>query len=105
MSNGGPHTGSSMCVGERDVYDVESGSTPCRSAVISAITLNEEPGWRWPWAARLNFDLPYATEEAMATMSPLRGSIVTIAGDGPMSPILSLIAWRASCCFFRSIVV
>src|SRR3954468_15629724 len=99
MSNGGPHTGSSMCVGERDVYDVESGSTPSRSAVSSAMTLKEEPGWRWPWAARLNFDLPYSCEDAIATMSPLRGSMETIAEDGPTLPMVLAIAARASFCF------
>ena len=69
--------------------------------------LNEEPGWRWPWAARLNVDLPFSAvaEEAIATMSPLRGSIETIAEDGPMPPSLFAIAARASCCFLRSIVV
>ena len=29
-------------------------STPWRSAAIITITLKVEPGWRWPWAARLN---------------------------------------------------
>ena len=84
---------------------MEFGFTPRRSAVSSIMILNEEPGWRWPWAARLNFDLPYSCEEAIATMSPLRGLIETIADDGPTLPMRSAIAARASCCFLRSIVV
>jgi hypothetical protein len=47
-----------MIVGDFDTYDVESGFTPMRSAVISAMTLNVEPGRRWPWAARLKLDWP-----------------------------------------------
>src|SRR5690349_1291196 len=106
MSNGAPQDdGSSMCVGDVDVYIVVSGFTPSRSAVISAITLNEDPGWRWPCAARLNCDLLYWPEEAIARMCPLAGSIVTIADDGPMSPIVFAIEVRASACFLRSIVV
>jgi len=68
MSNGAPHTGLSMWVGETEVYDVRSGSTPWRSAVMSAITLNDEPGCRWPCAARLNCDLPYLPDEAIVRM-------------------------------------
>ena len=37
-----------------EVYVVLSGSTPARIAAVSTIVLNAEPGWRWPWAARLN---------------------------------------------------
>ena len=41
---------------------------PLRSAVISTMTLNVEPGWRWPWAARLNCESPYLADEAIARM-------------------------------------
>ena len=79
---------------------------PRRSAVISAMTLNVEPGWRLPWAARLNFDVAYFCEDAMARMCPLFGSMLTSAADG--SPGLArrlAIAVRASRCSLRSIVV
>jgi len=51
-----PYLGSSNTVGDTDVYIVVFGFTPRRSAVISAKGLNEEPGWRSPWAARLNLE-------------------------------------------------
>jgi hypothetical protein len=38
-------------------------------------------------------------------MWPFLGSIVTMAEDGPTPASRPLIASRASCCFFRSIVV
>jgi hypothetical protein len=34
----------------------ESGLTPSRSAWASTNALNDDPGWRWPWVARLNCD-------------------------------------------------
>ena len=33
---------------------VELGLMPRRSASASTNGLNAEPGWRWPWVARLN---------------------------------------------------
>ena len=67
--------------------------------------LNAEPGCRWPWAARLNFDFAYSDEDAIARMSPFLGSIVTIADDGPMPARLSAIALRAHFWYLRLIVV
>ena len=68
--------------------------------------LNAEPGWRWPWAARLNFDLRVVlTSDAIARMSPFLGSIVTIADDGPTPARLSAIASRAHRWYLRLIVV
>jgi hypothetical protein len=36
-----------------ETYDVASGSTPFMTAAVSTNVLKAEPGWRWPWAARL----------------------------------------------------
>jgi hypothetical protein len=32
------------------------------------MTLNVDPGWRWPWAARLNFEFSYCDDDAIALM-------------------------------------
>ena len=43
-------------------------STFSRSAAISTMTLKVEPGWRLPWAARLNFEAEYSLDDAIALM-------------------------------------
>ena len=59
------------------------GSTPLRIAAVSTIVLKAEPGWRWPWAARLKRRSPYVPLDAIARIFPLFGSIATIAEAGP----------------------
>ena len=41
---------------------------PLRTAAVSTIVLNAEPGWRWPCAARLKVRSLYVPLEAIARM-------------------------------------
>ena len=51
-----------------------SGSIPCSIAAASTYGLNEDPGWRWASAAKLNWELAeYGVEEAIARMWPFVG--------------------------------
>ena len=59
------------------------GLMPDRMAAVSTIVLNAEPGWRWPWAARLKRRSLYVPLDAIALISPLWGSIEAIADAGP----------------------
>ena len=56
---------------------------PRATAVVSAITLNVEPGWRGPLVAKLNWLplLPGVTA-VITRIAPFRGSIETIADAG-----------------------
>ena len=44
------------------------GSIPARIAAVRTIVLNEEPGWRWPCAARLKVRSWYFVLDAIARM-------------------------------------
>jgi hypothetical protein len=51
-----------------ETYEVVFGFTPRLIAVVSTNVLNAEPGWRWPWAARLNCLPLYVELDAIALM-------------------------------------
>ena len=60
-----------------------SGLIPSRIASVRTKVLNEEPAWRRPWAARLNwmFFLP-GTTAVIARMAPFVGLMETSADAG-----------------------
>jgi hypothetical protein len=46
--------------------------------------LNDEPGWRWAWAAKLNWlSSEYRWVEASATILPFEGLTEASADAGP----------------------
>jgi hypothetical protein len=61
---------------------VVSGLIARSTAVVRAKVLNADPGWRCPWAARLNCASSYTPLEAIARTNPVFGSIETTAADG-----------------------
>jgi hypothetical protein len=85
---------------------VVDGAIPSRSAVASTKGLKEEPAWRSPWTARLNWLCRKLSPPYIATISPVRGRIATSAADGPDGSLRTdSIDRRASFCNRRSIVV
>ena len=89
----------------RDANVVE-GEIPSFKAVASTNGLNDEPAWRSPCTARLNWLSRKLSPPYMARISPVRGRIATSAAAGlPDSVNTDSIALRASSCSRRSIVV
>ena len=85
---------------------VVAGEIPSFNAVASTKGLNEEPGCRSPWTARLNWLWRKLSPPYIARISPVRGRTAASAADGPFGSFSTLwIAWRASFCSRRSIVV
>src|SRR3954453_8591903 len=84
--------------------NVVAGETPSFSAVASTNGLNDEPGWRSPCTARLNWLVWELRPPEIATTPPFMGLIATSAACGPvvLGSHLS-IASRASFCRPRSI--
>src|SRR4051794_2149543 len=94
------------CVKRPEAKLVVAGFMPALTAATSAMTLNADPGWRLASAARLNFEVAYFADDAIARMYPLDGSIDTIADEGaPRKSRLLAIAARAFFWRSRSIVV
>jgi hypothetical protein len=63
---------------------VVSGEIPSSRAVIRVKGLIEEPGWRWPWVARLKGAVSKSGPPIIALMPALRLSITTseaVAGE------------------------
>ena len=70
--------------------NVVCGEIPSWSAAASTNGLNDEPGCRSPWTARLNWLSRKLRPPYMASTRPSRGSIATSAADGmPFSPSTS----------------
>ena len=61
-----------------------AGEIPCRSAVASTKGLKDDPGWRSPWTARLNWLCRKLSPPYMASTSPVLGRIATSAAEGPL---------------------
>jgi len=79
---------------------------PCRKAVARTIGLNDEPGCRSAWVARLNWLRRKLVPPNITRTAPVLGSIATSAAAGPSSSGSTFsIASRASSCKPRSIVV
>ncbi len=86
--------------------NVVCGEIPSWSAAASTNGLNDEPGCRSPWTARLNWLSRKLRPPYMASTRPSRGSIATSAADGmPFSPSTSSTVRRARSWRSRSIVV
>src|ERR671932_2608894 len=82
------------------------GEIPSFNAVASTNGLNDEPGWRSPCTARLNWLCRKLSPPYIATISPVRGRIATSAADGPFGSVRTdSIALRALRCRLRSIVL
>ncbi len=79
---------------------------PSFSAVASTNGLNDDPGWRSPCTARLNWLVWKLRPPYIASTAPVEGLIATSAACGPvvLGSHLSTAA-RASFCSLRSIVV
>ena len=56
---------------------------PWSTAAVSTNGLNADPGWRSPWAARLNWLSSYVSDEAIARISPVSASVETRAAAAP----------------------
>src|SRR4030095_15239886 len=82
-----------------DMYIVVSGLMPSRIASVSTKVLKEDPAWRRPWAARLNwlFFLP-GISAVMARIAPFFGLIETRAEAG--SVLRFSVLWIASVASF-----
>src|SRR5436305_3182482 len=86
--------------------NVVDGEIPWRNAVASTNGLNDEPAWRSPCTARLNWLARKLSPPYMATISPVRGRIATRAADGPFGSVRTdWIAFLASRWSRRSSVV
>ena len=86
--------------------NVDSGEMPSFSAVASTNGLNDEPGWRSPCTARLNWLAWKLRPPYIASTAPFDGLSATSAACGPsgLGSHLSIAA-RASFCSRRLIVV
>ena len=71
--------------------NVVTGEIPCRSAVASTIGLNDEPGCRSAWVARLNWLSRKFEPPTIARTAPVRGSIATSAAAGPPGVLRTLL--------------
>ena len=58
--------------------------TPSRSAAIRVNGLKAEPGWRWPFVARLNGRSSKSEPPTIAFTSPVLFSMATSEALGPM---------------------
>ena len=63
--------------------NVVEGDTPCFSAVARTKGLKEEPAWRSPCTARLNWLWRKLSPPYIARISPVLGRMATSAADGP----------------------
>src|SRR5438034_8877782 len=85
--------------------NVVDGAMPCFRAVARTYGLKDDPGWRSPWTARLNWLWRKLSPPYIASTSPVLGRIATRAADGPFGSVSTLsIALRASFCKRRSMV-
>src|SRR5256885_14675170 len=85
--------------------NVVAGETPCLSAVASTNGLNDEPGCRSPWTARLNWLLRELLPPIIASTLPSRGSTATSAAEGPFGLVSHfVVACRAKRWTLRAIV-
>ena len=77
---------------------------PWEMAVASVNALNVDPDCRRAATGKLNcWLLLYGTEESIASTSPVRGSMATIAAAGASAQLmLSVSAWCAAFCSFLS---
>ena len=86
--------------------NVVAGEMPSLRAVASTNGLNDDPGWRSPCTARLNWLWRKLSPPYIARISPVLGRTATRAAEGPFGSFSTLwIALRASFWRRRSIVV
>ena len=67
--------------------------------------LKAEPGWRWPFVARLNGRALKSEPPTMARTSPVLFLIATRAASGPIPASRPTIALSAACWSSGSMVV
>jgi hypothetical protein len=83
----------------------EPGPIPRSSAAARMNGLIAEPGWRWPFVARLNGRLSKLSPPTSARTPPVLLSITTIDAAGPIPPSRPTIACSAAFCRAGSSVV